>query len=71
MNQNLIPLKKTCPACQGHGYLDSGQTFTLLGRIHPQLVECNACEKKGFLIELIDVHQLSMMLDAIASEQYE
>ena len=68
MNQNQVPIKKVCPACQGHGYLESGQTFTLLGRIHPQLVECTACEKKGFLIEWIDVHQLSMMLDAIAAE---
>lgn len=69
MNQNLIPVKKTCPACQGHGYLDSGQTFSLLGRIHHELIVCSACEKRGFLIEWIDVHQLSMMLSAIAVEE--
>jgi hypothetical protein len=69
MNQNLIPLKKTCPACQGHGYLETGQTFTLLGRIHPELVECSACEKRGFLIEWVDFHQFSLMLQAIAAEE--
>jgi hypothetical protein len=68
MIQNLIPTKKTCPACQGHGYLETGQTFTLLGRIHPELVECSACEKRGYLIEWIDIHQLSMMFQAVAAE---
>ena len=69
MNQMQVPIKKVCPACQGHGYLDTGQTFTLLGRVHPQLAECFACQKKGFLIEWIDVHQFSMMLHAIAAEE--
>ena len=69
MNDNLIPIKKTCPACQGHGYLETGQTFTLLGRIHPQLVECTACEKKGFLIEWIDFRELSLMLFAVLAEE--
>jgi hypothetical protein len=69
MNQSLVPIKKTCPACQGHGILESGQTFTLLGRIHPELVECSACEKRGFLIEWVDIQQLAMLLDAIAAEK--
>ena len=69
MNQMQIPIKKVCPACQGHGYLETGQTFELRGCIHPQLAVCNACEKKGFLIEWIDVHQFSMMLSAIAAEE--
>jgi hypothetical protein len=69
MNQNLIPLKKTCPACQGHGYLETGQTFSLLGRIHPELVECSACEKRGFLIEWVDIQQLAMLIEAVAAEK--
>jgi hypothetical protein len=69
MNQSLVPIKKTCPACQGHGFLESGQTFTLLGRIHPQLIECCACEKRGFLIEWVDIQQLAMLLDAIVAEK--
>jgi hypothetical protein len=69
MNQNLIPLKKSCPACQGYGYLETGQTFSLLGRIHPELVECSACEKRGFLIEWVDIQQLAMLIEAVAAEK--
>jgi DnaJ-class molecular chaperone len=69
MNQSLVPIKKTCTACQGHGYLETGQTFELLGRIHPELTVCSACEKRGFLIEWVDIQQLAMLLDAIVAEK--
>jgi len=69
MDQNLIAIKKTCPACNGFGLVETGQTYKLVGRIHQQLAECTTCEKKGFLIEWIDLHQFTLMLQAIRVEE--
>ena len=49
MNQSKIPIKKTCSACQGQGFMEIGQSFTLVEPIQPQLVEYSASEKEGSL----------------------
>jgi hypothetical protein len=69
MNQDLIAIKKTCPACNGYGLIETGQTYTLVGRVHQQLAECTACEKNGYLIEWVDLHQFTSMLQAIRVEE--
>ena len=69
MNQNLITIKTTCIACQGHTVLETGQTFTLCGRIHPQVVRCECCDGKGTMLEWLDVHQLADLLDAVEAER--
>ncbi len=66
---NQIPIKSTCTACQGEGVLSTGKTFVLAGRIHPLLSTCVACEGKGTILEWVDLHQLEMMLNAIAAEK--
>jgi len=65
---NEIPIKTTCNACSGEGYLTTGQTFTLCGREHMQLARCVACDGKVTLLTWVDVQQFAQMLHAIAVE---
>jgi hypothetical protein len=66
---NEIPIKTTCNACGGEGVLATGKIFTLAGRDHPLLSKCVACQGKGTLLSWVDLHQLTMMLHAIAVEE--
>jgi hypothetical protein len=64
-----VPIKSTCNACGGEGCLSTGKTFELAGREHPLLTCCVACDGKGTLLNWVDVHQLAMLLNAIAAEK--
>ena len=66
---NQIPIKSTCPACQGEGLLSTGKIYVLGGREHPLLTRCQACEGKGTVLAWVEVHQLAQMLYAIEAEQ--
>jgi DnaJ-class molecular chaperone len=65
---NEIPIKTTCIACGGEGVLANGKIFTLVGREHPLLNRCQACDGTGKLLTWVDVHQFAQMLHAIAAE---
>ena len=43
-----IPIKSTCHACSGKGFLATGETFTLAGRTRPLLNRCQEPPHVGF-----------------------
>ncbi|MFC2064276.1 hypothetical protein ACFLXB_04170 [Chloroflexota bacterium] len=69
MDNKLIPIKTTCPECEGHGVIETGGTFTLCGRVHPQVQRCSNCDGVGTLIDWVDVRQLFQLLDVLKAEQ--
>ena len=72
MNKNLIALKTTCPECDGYGSKETGGTFTLCGRVHPQLERCTNCDGSGVLVDWVDVRQLFQLLNTLKfEEQYQ
>ena len=69
MNQNQVPLRCSCSACSGEGYLPTNQTFILCGREHMQIVRCFACDGKGTILKWVDLQEVVMLVRAIEAEQ--
>jgi len=65
---DTIPIKTTCQACQGEGYLPTGETFVLAGRKHNRVAPCAACEGSGKEIRWVDLSDFANMLVAIQAE---
>ena len=59
---NEVPIKTACKACSGRGFVETGETFKLCGRIHKRVGPCKVCEGKGTQLEWLDLHEFVRLL---------